>query len=86
MGIYKWKQWRKDGEFRAEPGQEIEEKVYDTMRRCMEPLPLAAPEYGMESGFVMGQETVSREGEPVHMAFGEKGGRFYYLGEDTAWK
>ena len=75
MSVYSWKQWRKDGEFKAEPRQEISLEVYDIMRRCAEPLPLTAAEYGMEAGFVMGQDTGSRDGKPLHMAFGEKGGR-----------
>ena len=86
MSVYSWKQWRKDGEFKAEPRQEISLEVYDIMRRCAEPLPLTAAEYGMEAGFVMGQDTGSRDGKPLHMAFGEKGGRYYYLGEDVFWK
>ena len=27
-----------------------------------------------------------RDGKPLHMAFGEKGGRCYYLGEEADWK
>ena len=68
MSVYSWKQWRKDGEFKAEPRQEISLEVYDIMRRCAEPLPLTAAEYGMEAGFVMGQDTGSRDGKPLHMA------------------
>lgn len=86
MSVYSWKQWRKDGEFKAELRQEISLEVYDIMRRCFEPLPLTASEYGMEDGFVMGQETGIRDGKPLHMAFGEKGGRCYYLGEEADWK
>ena len=86
MSSYSWKQWRKDGEFKAEPGQEIAAEVYDIMKRCTEPLPLRASEYGMEAGFVMGQDTGSRDGKPLHMAFGEKDGRCYYLGENVSWK
>jgi hypothetical protein len=40
----------------------------------------------MEDGFIMGQETGIRDGKPLHMAFGEKGGRCYYLGEEADWK
>ena len=34
----------------------------------------------MEAGFVMGQDTGSRDGKPLHMAFGEKGSPPVHLG------
>ena len=86
MNVYSMRQWKKDGKFNAEPGQEISAEVYDVMRRCMAPLSLTASEYDMEDGFIMVQETGIRDGKPLHMAFGEKGGRCYYLGEEADWK
>lgn len=63
------------------------------VKRPHSPTPMRAsrlwtwyPAVIMEDGFIMGQETGIRDGKPLHMAFGEKGGRCYYLGGEADWK
>lgn len=94
MDVYTMKTWKKDGTFKAEPGQEITEQIYNTMLNCLPPKTLpqgkareALDDYGIpvHAGFLMGQEdSTGPDGKPLYMAFGMNnygsGARFYYLG------
>ena len=42
MEIYTRSQWAQDGDFKAEPGQEIEAGIYEQMLNCITPLDLPA--------------------------------------------
>lgn len=94
MDVYTMETWKRDGTFKAEPGQEITEQLYDIMLNCLPPKPLpqgkarqALDDYGtpVHAGFLMGQEdSTDPDGHPLYMAFGMNsygsGARFYYLG------
>ncbi len=93
MAIYTIKQWEQDGTFKATPGQEITEEIYDHMLNCMPPKSLhrdqcecALTELRVvcHNGFLMGEPYTSDEkGNPLYLAFGSNvfnKGHFYYLG------
>ena len=95
MALYTAEQWHKDETFKADPGQEIEEAIYNAMLDIMPPvqLPRAAKEkaladfgLGIFGGFLMGEpaDTDKETGEPVYHAFGSGDGKFYYLGKFPA--
>lgn len=78
--IYSMDDWRSDGDFRAETGQEISEEVYNSMLNTTHPesLPKARAEYALQvlgipvhSGFITGEPHSSdKDGQPLYMAFG----------------
>lgn len=93
MKIYTMKQWEQDGTFKATPGQEITEEIYDQMLNCMPPKSLHRKqcEYALSkfhtvchAGFLMGEPyTSNKNGDPLYCAFGSNSfdkGHFYYLG------
>ena len=94
MNTYTMRNWKRDGTFKAQPGQEITEQIYDIMLNCMPPKTLprgkarqALQDYSIpvHAGFLMGQEdSTDKDGHPLYMAFGMndygKGKHYYYLG------
>lgn len=93
MGIYTREQWKSDRAFKAEPGQEITEDIYEEMLNCMPPRSLpkgkarqALQDYRIpvHAGFLMGEPHDHDTDGPLYMAFGMndygRGQRFYYLG------
>lgn len=100
MDVYTMKTWKSDGTFKAQPGQEITEQIYDIMLNCMPPQAIpkekarqALEVYGVpvHAGFLMGQEdSTDDNGNPLYMAFGMnnygKGAHYYYLGLSVPYK
>lgn len=98
MNTYTIEQWSSDGTFKAVPGQQIGESVYNHMLNCMPPKDLpsgtarqALSDFGIpvHAGFLMGEPyDADKNGRPRYMAFGMndygKGKKFYYLGLSTA--
>ena len=91
--IYTMQQWHKDRDFKAEPGQEIAEDVYNEMLNVMPPLSLPqetarkalrALNIPVHAGFLMGEPTDSSPDGLLYRAFGMndygKRRRYYYLG------
>lgn len=83
--IYTMDQWRADGTFSAQPGQEIEQSIYDAMMNAVPPYSLpreavaqAWDEYNIivHAGFLNGEEYDTG----LYMAFGMSCRRCYYLG------
>lgn len=94
MDVYTMEQWRADGSFSAEPGQEIAADVYEEMLNCMPPGTLpretarkALREYKIpvHAGFLMGEPHSSDKHGQYYLAFGMSDyGRdkhYYYLGQ-----
>ena len=86
-------QWAADGTFKAEPGQEITEAVYNEMLNNLPPLTLpkskaeqALQDYKIpvHAGFLMGEPHGNDNNGLLFLAFGMndygKGKRYYYLG------
>lgn len=94
MSIYDMEQWGKDGTFKADPGQEITEEVYNQMLNGLPPKDLpgqtaldAMRKYGapIHNGFLMGEpHSHDSAGAALYMAFGMndygRGKKYYYLG------
>lgn len=94
MTVYDGRQWEKDGIFKADPGQEITEEVYNQMLNGLPPKDLPAQtaleamrKYGtpIHYGFLMGEpHSHDSAGAALYMAFGMndygKGKKYYYLG------
>lgn len=87
--IYTMYGWKRDGSFRADPGQEVEEGIYNRMLDVMPPLslPREAVKHvldsfgiGIHGGFLMGEAVRHEDGKPVYHAFGDAGGKYFYLG------
>ena len=87
------KEWEKDGTFKAWPGQEITEDIYNKMFNGMPPgkLPNDVRKEALEhynllisAGFLMGEPFTDGTIGPVYMCFGYcdqgKERHFYYLG------
>lgn len=94
MNVYTSKQWAEDGSFKAAPGQEIEEAVYNELFNVMPPLPLprvattkAQELYNIpvHAGFMMGEPQRHDEQGALFLAFGRnnygKGEHYFYLGQ-----
>lgn len=92
-GIYTAEQWNKDGSFAAEPGQEIEESIYNDLFNVLPPiqLPTAAAQDAQEqynipvhAGFMMGEPHSHDKEGALYLAFGRndygKGTHYFYLG------
>ncbi len=95
--MYTYAQWAKDGTFKAVPGQQIDEAIYEKMLNCMPPKDLPAGKarevlsdfnIPVHAGFLMGEPYDTRKKKPRYMAFGMndygKGKKFFYLGLSTA--
>ena len=94
MEVYTMEQWNTDRDFKAVPGQEITEQIYDEMLNCMPPEDLprnkaaqALDDYDIpvHAGFLMGEpHSTDADGRALYMAFGMhdygKGKHYYYLG------
>lgn len=93
MSIYDMEQWGKDGTFKADPGQEITEEVYNQMLNGLPPKDLpgqtaldAMRKYGItvHYGFLMGEPDRCDSAGQLYLAFGMsdygKGKKYYYLG------
>lgn len=92
--VYSMQDWKTDRDFKAEPGQEITEDVYNEMLNCMPPQAIpqgkarqALREYNVpvHAGFLMGEpHSTDTDGTPLYRAFGMndygKGKHYYYLG------
>ena len=94
MEIYTAEAWAIDGTFKAAPGQEITEEIYNQMLNCLPPKTLprskaeqALQDYGIpvHAGFMMGEpHSTGEDGRELYLAFGSndygKGKHFYFLG------
>lgn len=93
MKTYETEDWRRDGSFKAEPGQEIAKEIYDQMFNAMPPmaLPRNVAENALNNlhvpvhaGFMMGEPYGTSEEGTLFLAFGKnnygKGDRYFYLG------
>lgn len=91
--VYTKEQWDKDNDFLAEPGQEIEKAIYDSMLDVLPPktLPNAKAEQALQDfgipvhkGFLMGEPVKNSPDGQLYRAFGMndfgKGKHCYYLG------
>ena len=87
--IYTMEQWAADRAFKAEPGQEVSEEVYNELFNAMPPLHLprqaaADSGRGIVAGFLMGEShSTNASGKELYLAFGSThyGKRkYYYLG------
>lgn len=91
--LYTMEQWAEDRTFKAEPGQEIAEAVYNEMLNNLPPLSLprskaeqTLQEYKIpvHAGFLMGEPHSSDSNGLLYLAFGMndygKGKHYYYLG------
>ena len=93
MELYTMERWKEDRTFKADPGQQITEEVYDEMLNVMPPLTLptetarqAHRNYNIpvHAGFLMGEPSGSDRDGLLYLAFGSnnygKENKFYYLG------
>lgn len=89
MELYTMEQWKADRTFKAEPGQEITEDIYEEMLNCMPPRTLprekarqALQDYKIpvNAGFLIGEPHSSDQRGQYYMAFGNNGKHYYYLG------
>ena len=93
MEVYTMEKWNEDESFKALPGQEITEDVYNKMFNCMPPgrLPHDVRRQALEkynlpisAGFLMGEPAADGKKGPLFMAFGYSyrgyGKHYYYLG------
>lgn len=93
MDIYTMEQWEADGTFKAAPGQQISEGVYNTMLNCLDPLQLPQEaaikaledmKIPVHAGFLMGEPHSNDSKGLLYLAFGKndygKGPKYYYLG------
>ena len=89
MELYTMEQWKADRTFKAEPGQEITEDIYEEMLNCMPPRTLprekarqALQDYKIpvNAGFLMGEPHSSDQRGQYYLAFGNNGKHYYYLG------
>lgn len=91
--IYTSEQWAQDGDFKAQPGQEIDAAVYDEMFNALPPrrLPRETAEKALRdhkipvhAGFLMGEPHSHDDGGALYLAFGKNdyghGAHYYYLG------
>lgn len=85
--IYTRSDWQRDNSFKAAPGQEIEEAIYDQMLDCMPPLRLPSCKETeiYASGFLMSEPyDIDRQtGENFYVAFGLLYGKCYFIGYMT---
>lgn len=79
MTVYTRENWAADRSFNAAPGQEIEAEIYEEMFNVMPPMRLIDAQ-GCAAGFRVGEPYTHRDGKPLYMAFGKRGGKYYYLG------
>lgn len=80
MEIYTAEAWANDGTFKAAPGQEITEEIYNQMLNCLPPktLPRSKAEQALQdysipirAGFMMGEPySTGRDGRELYLAFG----------------
>ena len=94
MSIYTMDDWRRDGTFKAEPGQEVTAEVYEEMRNVIEPktLPAETAARALEvyrvpvhAGFLMGEpHSTDETGRELYLAFGSNnyghGTHYFYIG------
>lgn len=83
MAIYTNAQWEKDGDFKAEVFQEIEESIYYYFFECLPPhyLNNKTDDIAKYHGcFCCGEPNRHIDGLPVYHCFGKYQGKCYYLG------
>lgn len=87
--IYTYKQWAQDGDFKAQPGQEIEPEVYEEMLNVVPPKSIPRKEADriaqrhnipVNAGFLMGEPHSSDAGGTLYHAFIYYNGRCFYGG------
>lgn len=82
--IYTRFDWRNDRNFKAAPGQEIEESIYDQMLNCMPPHRLPRNEQTEDyiAGFLVGEpyDFDPETGRTRYAAFGRRNGKYYFIG------
>lgn len=92
--VYTAHRWEDDGELKAEPGQEIDEQIYNDMFNVLPPLPLPRAATAetwkryripIHGGFMMGEPITSDSEKGLqYMAFGFNGfghgEKYFYLG------
>lgn len=81
--IYTNEQWGKDGDFKAEPFQEIEESIYYYFLEVLPPHNLNNKTDDIakyHSCFCLGEPNRHIDGLPVYHCFGKYQGKYYYLG------
>lgn len=78
MKKYTREDWQRDREFKAVAGQEIDEEIYNEMFNVLPPLRL--PSGAKMAGFRVSEPYTHRDGKPLYMAFGNSGGKYFYLG------
>lgn len=82
--IYTRFDWRNDRTFKAAPGQEIEEEIYEQMLNCMPPHRLPRNEITADyiGGFLVGEpyDFDPETGHTRYAAFGRRDGKFYFIG------
>lgn len=81
LKIYTMEEWEKDGSFKAEPGQQISEEIYNQMLNCMPPKSIprgkaaqALQDYNIpvHAGFLMGEpHSHNEKGKALYLAFGK---------------
>ena len=97
--IYTSEQWAADGSFKAEPGQEIEETVYNELFNVLPPLPLPIEtaqraltdlNIPVHAGFLMGEPHSHDGAGALYLAFGRnnfgKGPHYFFIGLSHAAK
>lgn len=85
MPVYTAESWANDGTFKAVPGQEIAEEIYNNMFNALPPLrlPREAILEGYTCGFMMGEphSTDPATGKELYLAFAKReNGKYYYIG------
>lgn len=92
--MYTLENWRKDGSFKAMPGQEISEELYEEMFNVLPPLSLPRNvaenalnelKIPVHAGFMMSEpHDTDPEGRTLFLAFGKNnyghGDHYFYLG------
>lgn len=84
MNIYTREDWHRDGTFKAVPGQEVAEEIYEEMRDALPPyrLPRTPETAEYSAGYLVGEpyDCDPQTYKTRYMAFARRGGRCYYLG------
>lgn len=92
--MYTMENWNADRYFKADPGQEITQEIYDAMLNGVPPKTLppemvvkSLEEYNVtvHAGFLMGEpDSDDSEGRALYLAFGMNGKHYFYLGLSPA--
>lgn len=83
MEKYTKEDWHRDRNFNAQPGQEVDEEIYDEMFDVMPParMPMREETAGYV-GFCVGEPaSTDEDGNLTFSTFGKREGKYYYLGK-----